>query len=127
MTEDNTKYGWELQKDGTITTDYLKDTLLQPGETAEVEVVLTWINGENNLSEKWNYAEISEDYNEYGAPDIDSTPNNFENEVREDDEDKDMVMLNVRTGSVMIGFVLLGVVVMGIVAAAVVGIKKYVL
>ena len=127
VAEDNIEYGWILEPDGTITTDYLKDTLLQPGETAEVEVVLTWINGENNLSEKWNYAEISEDYNEYGAPDIDSTPNNFENEVREDDEDKDMVMLNVRTGSVMIGFVLLGVVVMGIVAAGVVGIKKYVL
>ena len=127
VADDNTKYGWDLQEDGTITTDYLKDTLLQPGETAEVEVVLTWINGQNNLGEKMNYAEISEDYNEYGAPDIDSTPDNFENEVREDDEDKDMVMLNIRTGSVMIGLVLLGVVVMGIVAAGVVGIKKYVL
>ena len=100
LRKNNTKYGWVLnEEDGTITTDYLKDTLLQPGETADVTVVLTWMNSEENLGEKVNYAEISEDYNDYGAPDKDSTPNNFTDVPKEDDEDGDKVMLQVRTGS----------------------------
>ena len=37
---DNKEFGWTLQEDGTITTDYLKDRLLNPGDTAEVTVVL---------------------------------------------------------------------------------------
>ena len=125
--EDNKEYGWKLQEDGTITTDYLKDTLLQPKETAEVTVVLTWINGENNLGEKWNFAEISKDYNDYGAPDKDSTPNNFKNEVKEDDEDKDVVMLNVRTGSMNVIYFTIGACVIAILAVGVVGIKKYIM
>ena len=38
--EDNTEYNWKAAEDGKITTDYLKDTLLQPGESAEVKLVL---------------------------------------------------------------------------------------
>lgn len=96
---DNKDYGWKQAEDGTITTDYLKETLLHKGETAEVPVILTWVNGENNLGVKVNYAEISEDFNAYGAPDIDSTPNNFTGKPVEDDEDLDEVRLNVRTGT----------------------------
>ena len=55
----------------------LEGKLLQPGESATVEVVLTWINGADNLGEKINTAEISEDYNDHGdVPDRDSTPDN---------------------------------------------------
>ena len=97
--QDNIKYGWVLEEDGTITTDYLKDTLLKKDETAEVVVVLTWINGSDNLGKKVNFAEISKDYNDYeDSDDIDSTPDNFVEEVREDDEDLDEVMLTIRTG-----------------------------
>ena len=124
VAEDNTEYRWVEQADGTITTDYLKDTLLNPEETAEVTVVLTWINGDNNLGEKWNFAEISEDYNDYGAPDKDSTPNNFKNDVVEDDEDKDVVMLNIKTGSMNIIYIILSVLVVTILTAGVIGIKK---
>ena len=124
--EDNTKYGWVLnEEDGTITTDYLKDTLLQPGETADVTVVLTWMNSEENLGEKVNYAEISEDYNDYGAPDKDSTPNNFTDVPKEDDEDGDKVMLQVRTGSQNIIYVAIAVGVITIIAGGIVVIKKF--
>ena len=41
---------WTLQKDGTATTDKLKDTLLEPGQSAVVEITLTWINDKNNLN-----------------------------------------------------------------------------
>ena len=59
-----------------ISTKLLENTLLQPGESAEVEVVLTWINGEDNMGQMTNIAEISEDYNDKEAPDRDSTPDN---------------------------------------------------
>ena len=127
VAEDNTEYGWVLQPDGTITTDYLKDTLLKEGETAEVPVTLTWINGSENLGEKVNYAEISKDYNEYGSPDIDSSTDNFTGTPKEDDEDGDVVRLNIRTGiSAPVG-VIVAIAVMVIIAGGVVGIKKFVI
>ena len=79
-----------------IVTDQLKDTLLQPGETATVDVVLTWINGEDNLNLKTNVAEISEDDNPSDTPDIDSTPNN--KKPHEDDIDDAPVILTIVTG-----------------------------
>ena len=124
---DNTAFGWKLQEDGTITTDYLKDTLLKPGETAEVTVVLTWINGSNNLGRKINYAEISKDYNDYGAPDRDSTPNNFKDVPKEDDEDGDVVMLQIKTGAKGVAYVVAGLASMVIIAAGAFGIKKFVM
>ena len=57
--EDNK--GWKDEGDNVISTELLKDTLLQPGQSATVKVVLRWINGENNLSLKTNIAEISKD------------------------------------------------------------------
>ena len=45
-----------------------------------------------------NWAEISEDYNEYGSPDIDSTPDN--NKKDEDDIDDAPVMVTVQTGEI---------------------------
>ena len=85
------------EEDGKILTDQLKDTLLQPGESATVEIILTWINSTDNLGEKVNWAEIYEDDNEYDSPDIDSTPGN--NEHGEDDIDEAPVILAVVTGS----------------------------
>ena len=94
VAKDNPK--WK-EKDGRVTTDQLKDKLLQPGESATVNIVLTWINGKNNMGEKVNWAEISKDENEYNSPDIDSTPGN---KVKgEDDIDQAPVLLAPATGS----------------------------
>ena len=82
--------------DGKIVTRQLEDTLLQPGEYADVTVLLTWVNGADNLGLKTNIAEISEDYNDWGTPDIDSTPNN--QVPGEDDIDDAPVILAIRTG-----------------------------
>ena len=86
--------------DGKIVTRQLENTLLKPGEYADVTVVLTWVNGANNLGLKTNIAEISEDYNEWGTPDIDSTPNN--QTFGEDDIDDAPVILAIRTGEPII-------------------------
>ena len=72
--EDNP--GWEQISENVIVTNLLADKLLEPGESAEVEVLLTWIKGKENLGLKVNTAEISKDYNDKGIPDRDSTPDN---------------------------------------------------
>ena len=69
---------WTQSSDRIITTNALANTLLQPGETASVQVTLKWINGDNNFGLKTNVAEISADKNDSNSPDIDSTPNNNE-------------------------------------------------
>ena len=83
--------------DGKITTDALKDTLLQPGDTATVDLLLTWDNDENNMGVMTNVAEISEDKNDSDTPDIDSTPNN--KKEGEDDIDDAPVALTAVAGT----------------------------
>lgn len=95
--EDNTEFGWKVKEDGTVATDYLKDTLLKPGESAVIQIVLRWERSESNLGQKVNVAEITDDDNEYDVPDIDSTPNN--NKDGEDDQDEAIVVLSINTGS----------------------------
>ena len=122
IAEDNP--GWTDEGNNVISTRLLENTLLNPGEYAEVEVVLTWINDENNMGLKVNTAEISEDYNDYDVPDIDSTPDN--KEEGEDDIDDAPVMLSVGTGTARTYFTL-GLVVLVTIAGGVILIKKYIL
>ena len=110
--------------DGKIVTDQLKDTILQPGESATVEVILTWINDEENMGVMINTAEISEDYNESDTPDIDSTPNN--KVPGEDDIDDAPVALTMVTGSAPL-YIGLTAGTLAIIAGGVFLIKKYVI
>lgn len=112
------------EKDGKIVTRALENTLLQPGEHADVTVILTWINGADNLGVKTNIAEISEDYNDYGTPDIDSTPNN--QVPGEDDIDDAPVMLSIRTGKPIV-YTGVAIAVLVILSVGVVVIRKRVL
>ena len=111
------------EKNGKIVTTKLKDTLLKPGETAEVTVLLTWINGEENMKVMTNTAEISEDYNKYHTPDRDSTPNN--RKKGEDDQDDAPVTVTTVSGSAP---VYIGIATAGIAIIAIGGIlvKRYV-
>ena len=113
-----------IEVDGKIITRELENTLLQPGEYADVKVILTWINGENNLGLKVNTAEISEDYNDYGTPDIDSTPNN--KVPGEDDIDDAPIMLAIRTGKPIV-YTGLAIGVLSIISLGAVVIRKKVL
>ena len=122
LAEDNP--GWTDEGNNVISTRLLENTLLQPGESAEVEVVLTWVNGEDNMGQMTNIAEISEDYNDKGAPDRDSTPDN--QVPGEDDIDDAPVLLSIETGQERIYFVL-GFTVLGTLAGGLVLMKKFVL
>lgn len=126
--EDNPQ--WTLEENGKITTRQLEGTLLQPGETATVSVTFTWINGAENLGTKTNIAEISEDYNEHGSPDIDSTPDNVKpdgyEEQQEDDDDRALVILELKTGGET-SYIWLVLIVLTIITGGIILIKKYVL
>ena len=122
LAEDNP--GWTDEGNNVISTRLLENTLLQPGESAEVEVVLTWVNGEDNMGQMTNIAEISEDYNDKGVPDRDSTPDN--QVPGEDDIDDAPVLLSIETGQERIYFVL-GFTVLGTLAGGLVLIKKFVI
>lgn len=120
---DNPK--WKLSEDGkTVTTDQLKDTLLQPEESAVVEITFQWINGEDNLGLKQNWAEISKDKNDSDSPDIDSTPDN--NKKGEDDIDDASVILSVVTG-IGENYILIGGAVLAILTGGIILIKKFVI
>ena len=115
---------WMDEGNNVISTRQLEGTLLQPGESATVEVILTWINGADNLALKTNTAEISEDDNEYGVPDKDSTPDN--KQEGEDDIDIAKVILAVSTGAAKTYFTLT----LGLLAVVLIGIaliKKFVI
>ena len=99
-------------------------TLLKPEESVEVEIVLTWINGEDNMGQMTNIAEISEDYNDKEVTDRDSTPNN---QVEgEDDIDDASVLLSIETGRAVMYFTL-GLTVLVTLAGGIVLIKRFVL
>ena len=111
---------WKEVKDGVVVTDKLKDTLLNPGESATVEITLTWKNSTTNLALKTNYAEISKD----SGNDIDSTPDNYNK--KEDDIDDAQVILSIKTAgaTTYVGLILTSV---SILAIGIFLIKKYVI
>ncbi len=115
---------WRQLEDGSVVTNKLAGTLLEPGESAEVQIILTWINGAQNVGEKVNWAEISKDKNDYDAPDVDSTPDNFEK--GEDDIDSSPVILAIKTGGAKIYIGLTAIILLTF-ALGIDLIKKYVL
>lgn len=122
---------WEKVGETKIVTHALETTLLNPGESKEIEVIFTWINDENNLGVKTNIAAITADYNEYGdAADIDSTPGDIDitqyDHEQEDDDDYALVILTVKTGGGN-SYIAIGLVVIAIIATGIVLIKRYVL
>ena len=122
---------WTQVDESRITTRALEGTLLRPGESATVEVTFTWKKDEGNLGLKTNIAEISEDYNEKGSDDIDSTPDNVKPEgydkQQEDDDDKAYVMLELKTGGAVTTYTWLILTSLTIIVVGLVLIKKFVL
>ena len=118
---------WEQEEDGKIVTRALENTLLEPGESARVEVILKCNNDENNMGTMINVAEISEDKNDHDADDIDSTPDNKKD--GEDDIDDAPVLITIQTGGAgdIAKYAGLGAVILSMLAGGIILIKKYVL
>lgn len=94
-------FSTELNKDWytsgkNIETRALENTLINPGESASITLVLTKSMTENDNGIVCNTAEIADTYNEFGEPDSDSEPAN--NKEGEDDQSSANVILGLRTG-----------------------------
>lgn len=113
------------EENGQIVTNKLAGTILNTNESAEVEIILTWVNSEKNVGVLTNVAEINKDYNAYGTHDIDSTPGN--NVPKEDDIDDAPVMVTVTTGSETIKYIALAVGIITFMTISIVVIKKKIL
>ena len=87
---------WYIGNDGNIYTTQLEKTIINPGETKEIKLLLTKTMTENNTGITNNVAEIQEIYNEQGLSDKDSKEGN--NAQGEDDRDTIDVILLVKTG-----------------------------
>ena len=64
---------------------------------AELEITFRWKNNADNLGIKTNIAEISEDYNDCGSKDIDSTTDNILKPYEKEQEDDDDFALVIFT------------------------------
>ena len=115
---------WTQLEDGTIVTTQTENTLLEPGESTEVEVILTWDKEAQNFGVMDNWAEISKDDNDFDSPDIDSTPDN--NVHGEDDIDDAPVMVSVKTGEAQV-YIITTLSVLGILGTGITLIRKFVL
>lgn len=111
---------WKLDKEGNAVTNALAKTLLQPGESATVEITLRWKKSTSNTGVKTNYAEISED----SGDDVDSTPNNFD--LKEDDIDNADVIISIKTGKAKT-YIFLATILIAILGSGTYFIKKYVI
>lgn len=117
--------GWYLGKDGNIYTTALANTIINPGETKTINLVLSRKMTGENTGVVRNVAEISKDYNEYGLKDGDSTPGN--NKDGEDDKASADVLLTMSTGKEIASFIGITLGVLSIIALAVYLIKKYII
>ena len=117
--------GWYLGKDGNLYTTSLANTVINPGETKTIKLVLSRkMTGENTGMVR-NIVEITKDYNEYGIQDGDSIPGN--NMDGEDDKSSADVLITMSTGREIAIFTGITLGILSIIALAVYLIKKYII
>lgn len=116
---------WYLGTDGNIYSTSLANTLINPGETKSITLVLTRKMTGENTGTIVNTAEITKDYNEYGIADGDSTPGNKKDD--EDDISSATVLLAMSTGKEVASFIGITLGIIAIIGLAVFLIKKYII
>ena len=115
---------WYTSENGILYNSSLANTLINPGESKEVTLILTKKMTEENLGLYHNTAEIYEAYNDLGIQDIDSTPGN--NKAGEDDISSADVLITLKTGKT-ITFFGLSITIIGTIAVGAYFVKKKVL
>jgi len=75
----NISYGWERAGEDRVETRILASTRLEPGEYADIQISMRWINDGDNLGLRRNVARITDTYNDYGIPD--TNPYNDEDDA----------------------------------------------
>lgn len=102
----------------------LANTLINPGESKELTLILTRKMSDEALGIIVNNAEIIESYNELGIEDLDSTPGN--KVEKEDDQGLATIVASIKTGQVYI-YTGLIIAVIAIIAVGTYFIKKKVI
>ena len=115
---------WFEGNDGTIYNTSLANTIINPGETKDITLILTTKVTDNSYGMITNNAEIMETSNDYGLEDVDSTPGN--KATNEDDYSTANIILGVKTGQVFI-YVTLILTIIAIIGVGTYIIKKKVL
>ena len=87
---------WYIGNDGYLYTTALEKELINPGETKEINLLLTKKLTEKSTGIVNNTAEIKESYNEKGLKDRDSTAGN--KNQGEDDQDLADIIITIKTG-----------------------------
>ena len=116
---------WYLGNDGNVYTTSLANTLINPGDTKTITLVLTRKMTGENTGTVVNTAEITKDYNEYGIADGDSIPGNKKDD--EDDISTATVLLAMSTGKEVASFIGITLGTIAIIGLAVFLIKKYII
>lgn len=116
---------WYLGTDGNLYTTSLANTLINPGETKNVKLVLSKKMTGENVGLVHNVAEISEDYNEYGLRDGNSTPGNKQD--GENDMTAADVLLSMSTGREIASFMGITIGIIAVVAVVAFLIRKYII
>lgn len=115
---------WYEGKDGVIYNNSLANTVINPGESKEVTLILTKNMNSEDFGLINNSAEIYETSNDYGALDVDSTPGN--KSTSEDDYSTANVLTSIKTGGIIV-YTTLTLTVIAIIGVGLYMIKKKVL
>ena len=116
---------WYLSDNGNVYNTSLENTLIKPGESKELTLVLVKQITEDSIGVLNNTAEIYEAYNEQGLKDIDSSSAN--KVETEDDMSKADIVLGIVTGAQIAMYITLPIVVIALLAFGAFEIKKRVL
>lgn len=116
---------WYLSDNGNVYNTSLENTIINPGETKELTLVLVKQITEDSIGVLNNTAEIYEAYNEQGLKDIDSTPAN--KVETEDDMSKADIVLGIVTGAQIAIYIILPLVVISLLGFGIFAIRKRVL
>ena len=116
---------WYLSDNGNVYNTSLENTIIKPGESKELTLVLVKQITEESIGILNNNAEIYETYNEQGLKDIDSEPANKQED--EDDMSKADIILGIVTGGEIALYILITLFVAALLGFGVFEIKKRVL
>lgn len=116
---------WYVGNDGNAYNTSLANTIINPGETKEIRLVLTRKMSDANLGTIRNTAEIVSSYNEQGISDIDSIAGN--KKTGEDDMSSADTVIGTATGRTTMLVLGIAFGMLSIIAISVYGIKKYII
>ena len=103
---------WNVKNDIAV-TNKLQNTLLKPGESTVVEITFDWKLTDDNIGRRINEGKITKYENEFNARDL-----------TEDNNDKEEMLVQVRTGSAWVFYVIAVLVGLWVITGVVFLIKK---